>query len=50
MGSWNGKQRPKTRIRKVGSTKVVRLSISIKISQGIHKIRGYKVGHYIPNM
>ena len=29
--------------RKIGSTKAVKLSISIKISPGIHKMKGCKV-------
>ena len=30
-------------VRKVGSSKAVKISLAIKISQGIHKVKGYKV-------
>ena len=46
----SGKERPKARVRKVGSTKAVKLSVSIKISQGFHKIKGCRAGHCIPKV
>ena len=39
---WEGKT--KIRARKVGSTKTVKISISVKISQRIHKIKDVKCG------
>ena len=41
---WKGKTTGEK--KKVGSTKAVRLNVSIKISQRIHKIKGCKVSHY----
>ena len=47
-GTLSGKKRPWLRVRKAGNTKAVKISMSIKISQGIHKIKGCKIWNYIP--
>ena len=39
----SGKERPHIGVRKAGNTKAVKISLSVKISQGIHKIKGCKV-------
>ena len=36
------------RVRKLGSTKAVKISISVKISQKTHKIKRCNVWHHIP--
>ena len=38
-GSLSGKERPSVRVRKIGSTKPVEISLSVKVSQGTHKIK-----------
>ena len=47
-GTLNGKERPWVRVRKEGNTKAVKISISVKISQGTCKIKQCKVWHHIP--
>ena len=42
-GTLSGKERPQAGVRKVGSIKAAKLNISIKLSQRINKIKGYKV-------
>ena len=37
-------------VGKVGSTKAVKINISVKISQGTHKTNGCEVRHHIPKM
>ena len=44
----SGKESSQTEVRKVGRAKAVKLSISIKNQTEIHKIKGCKVWHYIP--
>ena len=42
-GFFQGKGKTTARVRKIGSTKAVELSIFIEISQGIHKIKEHRV-------
>ena len=46
----SGKEKPYAGVGKLRSTKAARLSIYIKISQEIHKMKGCKVWYNIPKM
>ena len=39
--------KPKTKLKKK-PTKAVKINISVKISQGTHKIKEYKTWHHMP--
>ena len=46
-GVLRGKERPHAKVWKVGNTKAVKISILVKITEGIHRIKGHKIWHYI---